>query len=59
MPKTAASQKLMELLRPFEGRMIMPTRLTPTDLQYLDHMTFDDLFECPKYRYRSFFQKTH
>tara|TARA_B110000259_G_scaffold113902_2_gene129851 strand:- start:814 stop:2316 length:1503 start_codon:yes stop_codon:yes gene_type:complete len=41
MPKTAASQKLMELLLPFEGRMVMPTRLTPPDLQYLDHMTFD------------------
>ena len=41
IPKTEASHKLMEVLRPFEGRMILPTRLTPVDIQYLDQMTFD------------------
>lgn len=41
MPITEASKKLMEVLRPFEGRMILPTRLTPVDIQYLDKMTFN------------------
>jgi|TARA_B110000495_G_scaffold199022_1_gene211760 protoporphyrinogen oxidase len=46
MPKTEASHKLMELLRPFEGRMILPTRLTSPDLQYLDQMTFNDFLNA-------------
>ncbi len=57
MSKTAASQKLMELLQPFEGRMIMPTRLTPTELQYLDHMTFDTFLNAQNIDTDPYFRK--
>ena len=42
MPKTKASQKFMELMRQFEGQMVLPTRFTPTELKYLDQSTFDN-----------------